>query len=85
MEKSGLRLIVEARGKAVGRGHVLWSSEKNGHGILSIGHTGHEVYFDESVCANRELFKRGERVRCLIRDIDGVLCAYEVERCEIYK
>lgn len=81
--KSGLRLLVESRGRVFGRGYVLWSSEKNGNGILSIGHSGHEVYFDISVCENRKLFNRGDKVECFIRDIDGVLCAYDVKESRI--
>ena len=43
-----------------GRGTILWISERNGNGILKVGHSETEVYFDRSVIKNFNDLKRGD-------------------------
>lgn len=63
------------------QGTIVWTSKRDGNGIVKVGHSGHEVYFDTSNTPNFEALKRGQDVRCEVSILkpDNILIAKNIE------
>jgi len=60
-------------------GEVLWYDERKGHGILSVGAEGHEVFFDSSVLQKSFIPNTGDYLEFNFNtEVKHVACAKNV-------